>query len=278
MRADVATRERVGADRVLKCQVPLIRHGAARLGAVRLRLEQHCLRGRAASLLATHFPQHEIKSAWWVDLFWEICHQVEAAGWFAIDWPVLDYLWEWANVEEADGDYYMVGGLQAMAEFLTCIPVRHYGQTEEDWFNSVPDQYPILAILRALGVADYGFAGVMDWLIEYEIYDNLDVVLGDLHQRADIKALREPLCWLPEVFDYCRQATGNPLLDDCLDMLEWDFGGYVWSEPGDIEAAKRDSQAAQPVWQRIEAFVDYVTKNDAEDKIIELLLGANNEQ
>lgn len=253
-----------------------------RLGVIANELRNRERQARALWLIQKYFPKelqyHEAGDGWYGTLS-DFLKYVSAADWFEVDWDHLNYLNEMVMNGEYDRDNPDLGpaGLGEMADYLTYIPVRFYNFNEEDWVNVVVENFQSLCLIR--GLADLGYMDISSLLIEYEIYDNFNLV----DVWANIEEITPethppPLCWLPDVAAYCCRKCGNILLDSALSTWgeeDYEHDGKLFTWSNDIEKVRKLYQEAAPVWKRIEDFLRWADDQAAMEEVARALLGAD---
>lgn len=184
----------------------------------------------------------------WDGILREVLDAVEKANICEIDWDMLD----------ADYQYWMKdpeNGMAAFAQWLYYIPVARYGFSDYD--DNWPEQYPPMALLKGLLVADWGddfLVGLIDnygleadWntITHYELVERLTT--------ADFSAYDAPLCWLPNVARIACAETGNPLLD-YSNRFEDEPTPYEW---GELDRIRELWQQAKPEIEKLRAFLTW---------------------
>jgi hypothetical protein len=229
----------------------------------------------ALALIRRFFPAEPLPDYSWSDTYREFLRLVEKSKLFVVDWPTLDNLWDWwmSVGDDDDEDAGISQPERLMAEFLYGPPVKFYNFSLEQWANDVSDSYPLLDIVAQLVREDIDLD--IDTLLAYEIYDNnLDEL--DIDANAGSAAdLPEPLCWLPLLVDFVRGSTDNPLLDGCIDLVDWD-GDLLFSwDDFDLTRLKYLSADAAATWAKIEKLCEFA--GDDMLPVMEVLLYGNTE-
>jgi hypothetical protein len=237
-----------------------------RLGAISDEFQRAYWRSLALGLIQRLFPRESLpQSGSWEWVFRHLLGMIERANLFALDWQTLDYLWDWWHQYEYDEDIIRIPQPEwMMAEFLYGPPVRFYNHSMEMWYEHVAYDQPLLWTVAQFVRNDIELKA--DTLIGWEIYDN-EVDLVANARRA--VSMPEPYCWLPLLVDYVRGATGNPLLDEYVDLTEFDFeaADFNW---GQLEQVKAYSKEAQAAWEKIEKLCDFA--GDDMQPVMEVLL------
>ena len=246
------------------------------------------LEGKAMSLVAHYFPDkldetQQVES--WLFPDWAMklqffLKQVEDAGWFDIDWDLLNYLAEWAQNDEAEGDDssdpdWMPLGLCYMAEYLDGIPVKTFGFNPESPADDI-GQYPPLALLEAILSAEkqYRFTG---YSLDFDVFEQLppDLAADQLEQawkRIDDlgTGLEQPLCWLPEMARFACDRTGNAVLDQQTDIT-MDLWPTQWSWTDDLDLIREQWTEAQPTLTRVKQFLEWAEGEEQLDRILKIV-------
>lgn len=212
-----------------------------------------------------------------------LCSLVDEAGWWELPWETLDYFWEVANnapgEDEVDYPYDLPDGLAEMADYLDGLPVRFYGWDGSD-SSFVEDigRYPPMRLLSILCAGPESMEYPRN---EYEAYKrSYQVVLPSSRRRAgkepgDIQrdiyqALTayetlpqpEPLCWLPELARYTCGLTGNPLLDETIDLWDYYPTRFTWDK--DVELVRELYAGARVVREHMAALCVWAQDGDDE--------------
>lgn len=263
------------AGRLLRASAYLTRWRPVHLHRVIRDLRYYFRQGKLLGMVEEFFPETlpEFEAGWgWLDTLSDFLKLVEEAGWFAIDWKTLDYLWEcYAQLGDDDcEDCIESDYLMAFSHFVEHMPVRHYNYDEDEWLNEILENVPLLALVRGLVDPRYQ-ANISEWLIEYELYDvvSQDIDLLSLPERCEGQP--EPLCHLSLLVKYVRRETGNRLLNTAVSLVDWDFSMWRWDSPADRAEVKRLSAEAQPEWQKIEALLEWADGPEQVEEAVCLL-------
>jgi len=266
-------------SRLLRPGALLRRYRPAHLNRVRQQMRFLFREAHGLKLIQMYFPESlvDIDSDFsWFDILRQLIRLAEVEGWFEPDWETLDDMWEiYMQMGDDDpADAVESEMLLGMAHFVEHIPVRHYNYGEEDWFNMIVENVPLLALVR--GLVDPRFeANISNLLIEYELYDfaSQDIDLVGLPRRCEGQP--QPLCWLPEMVQFCRRETGNKLLDRCVGIIDWEFPGWRWDSESDLAEVKQLSAEAQPRWRKIEDLLAWADGPEQVEEAVCLLMGVD---
>jgi hypothetical protein len=200
-------------------------------------------------LVESLFPgrmQNWTGANWWQVLHYLVC-LIEEFEWFEIAWDALNeafqYWMETYDEDEADGP---------LAAFLHYIPVKLYGFTAEDFYDSENRVYELFWVLLKPNVTPTG----AEVLIEAELYDLLagwtDKDRAAVWQRlesieADPGQYPEPAQALPPVARWVCGRSGNFMLDQGFDPYN-DGPWFTWEE---------DLYRVREAWQRAKPVLDY---------------------
>lgn len=235
--------------RLLRPWAVLERLRPAKLVAFHLRLREYERLSLGLNLLQHHFPAalvdyDDLSGKGWWECLAHLANLVEEAGWFEINWPVLNEAWSyWMNEpDEEQGDH--------LAVFLHYLPVVLYGFTDgESLF-----EFPPIELLHTLLARCEIQAVSSQLLVETELYDNLeqwdetdrDSAWKLLEQiEADPGRYAEPVRWLPELARWACHRTGNVMLDQHFDPYG-DGPWLTWRE-SDLLQIKTAWRRARPV-------------------------------
>jgi len=261
------------APRLLRPTALLRRVRPVRLGVALTELRGAHRTAQALALIARFFPD-ELEDCGprdsWLDLLWRLLKRCEAAGWFEPHWTLLDDLYDWhmqSGDEDSDEDDVENKQMYLMAEFLTTIPVRRYWFDEETWLNTVADEWPLFSTVRSRVDSNFNY-GDEDSLEDWDV----DRLVSD-----PAWALMEaPFNAVPALVQFCRQETGNPLLDTGVSILQiWEgngpgFESYTWAD--DLERVKELAAEARPIWAAIEALEKWAThRPNGVEYVLELI-------
>ncbi len=244
----------------LRPWAPLWRLWPVRLTAVttQLRYCHRAITGR--HLLEKYFPQAlkeygDLGQSTWWDILLDLGHRVEQAGWFELEWEVLNEAWtEWLENPGDSGD--------ALAIFLTSIPIRLYGFNREPaaigLFNAEPGLYleffppgELLYVLLDPSAAATS-SGLLVGAGLYDKWDNWNES-SRAAAWARLRAIEvapeaypESVRWLPALARWACGTSGNPILDwSFSSYYEWNERRFSWQ--ADVEKAMMAWQEAQPV-------------------------------
>lgn len=245
-----------------------------RLTAVNAQL-QNCRRAIAGlHLLETLFPQSldeygDLAPMNWWDILVDLGQQVEAAGWFPIEWDILDEAWAaWLEHPGGNGDY--------LATFLHDIPLKLYGFNREpagiQLFQAEPglfvEFFPPMELLW--GLLNDGAAEISSELfIAAELHNRLDrwdkaareAAWERLHTiEVNPAAYPESVCWLPALARWACGRSGNP-------MLDWSYSAYYGQSDSrlswatDLERAKTAWDEAKPLVEQFHKLMGWCQKS-----------------
>ena len=235
--------------RLLRPWTLLKRLRPVKVAAVHRRLREVERLSLGLGLLRRHFPAAlaeygDLKETGWWQVLAHLANLVEEAGWFEINWPVLNDAWAlWmSDSEEEEGDH--------LAVYLHYVPVTLYGFSDRESLF----EFPPMELLHAL-LAECEIQAVSsELLIQAELYDGLEnwsrqdraaawQLLGEV--ESDPGRYPEPVRWLPELARWACHRTGNVMLDrhfDPYDQGPW----FTWREP-DLEQLRTAWRRAKPV-------------------------------
>jgi hypothetical protein len=204
-----------------------------------------------------HFPEALVdytdlaQTGWW-EILAHLNNLVEEAGWWEVNWAALNEAWAWWMEEPTEnGD--------RLALFLTYIPARHYGLTQETILK-----YPPLELLYVLLDGAAGVASA-DLLIAIELYDGIDqwrqtdrdAAWARLHAiEADPGLYPEAVRWLPELARWACRRTGNHLLDREFDPNN-DGPWLRWEAESEVEQTRSAWRRARPVIEQFRRLMDW---------------------
>jgi hypothetical protein len=240
------------------------------LEAVEGRITEFCFKYQAVRLVETHFPEGErVKPKDdWDDALFHFLRMVSAKDWFEVDWEVLDELYNcWLN--DPEGCYN-----EDLAAYLTGIPVKCYGFSENDFEN-----YTGLRVLAAMVNEAHSDQVSADLLEDLDIYRIGAVTIEETLERVantDFSAQPAPLCWLAEMVGIAAANTGNVLLDTTFEWGEWWPEFFTWAD--DLERVKAAWLEAKPVAEHLEAFKEWLGEEEEVDgekirQMVDVLLG-----
>lgn len=261
------------ADRILKPAAVLRRLRPVTLVKAASILSEHCYLGKALALHREHgpmmlnaydYPRKALPH--WTEIFNDFLRNVEAWGWFGIDWDLLDADYNgWMEMGEEGADQF--------AQYLDYIPIQLFGFSDYD--ESWPEEYPQVAMLRAL--LDPGWDQRGEMLVslcdQYEIDTDWVAYSWGLQERlegGEFDELDEPLCWLPEIARIACGRTGNVILD-CANYIEEEPLGWRWDR--DLEKARRCWAEAKPSIEHWRKFLNWFDGPKEMRQMVELLIG-----
>jgi hypothetical protein len=243
---EIAVQPPVHSPLTLNPQALLQRLRPLRLSAIARFLNEYDRYNLGHRLVDSLFPG---RMQTWTGANWrEVLHYlvclVEEFDWFAVDWAALNeayhYWLEMYDEDEADGP---------LASFLHYIPVKLYGFTPEDFYDSENRVYELFWLLLKPDVTPAG----AEVLIEAELYDLLaewtDQDRAAVWQRlegieADPGQYPEPVQALPPVARWVCGRSGNFILDQYFDP-DRDGPWFSWEE--DVDRVRDAWQRAKPV-------------------------------
>lgn len=222
-------------------------------------------RAQAVSLARRFAP--EVLKEWnltadWDGLFNSVLHGVEASYPFEIDWDMLD----------ADYGAWMQDGEDAsyFAPWLWQIPVARYGFS--GWDENWPEEYPAMALLRALIDTDWGDTVLVSLIEEYDLQaDWHGLAIVDIRNRladpASFAGYDAPLCYLPEMAQIAGNCSGHDLLD-FSNYMEDEPPQYSWERIDDLAEAYR---RAEPMLTHMREFLAWTAGPDEMQAIVDAL-------
>lgn len=223
--------------------------------------------GKVLSLLGHIFPDESkaviyddkdwLLDVTWVNKLYYLFGLIESADYFEIDKELINWLYNGWLYEDAP--YFS----EIIAHFLDYMPVVFHGTGSK----VVLDGCEGISILTGLLHVDYGLDS--DFLIAYEIYDNLYYAdKRDMYDKLltkDFGSYDAPLCYLPEIARVVVKETANLILDnDQADLESEDWMQYpLLSWRDDLIQVRNDWHAAKPVIERLNAFMDWLNEDEA---------------
>lgn len=259
---------------MLRPWAPLRRLWPVRLTAVNTQLRYCRWAITGLYLIEKYFPKAidqygDLGQSTWWDILLDLGHQAEVAGWFEIDWDILNEAWTtWLEPVTSNGD--------DLAAFLTYIPLRLYGFNREpatvQLFNAEPglfiEFFPPAELLYAL--LDPSAAGISSGLLvgaglsdKWDGWNELsrNAAWARLHAiEVAPETYPESARWLPVLARWACGTTGNPILD-------WSFSSYyeqnekqfLWES--DVEKARMAWQEAKPVIEQFDRLLQWCRKS-----------------
>jgi hypothetical protein len=274
----------------LRPWAPLHRLWPVRLAAVKTQL-QNCQRAIIGlRLVEQYFPEaldqygDLARTTWW-DILVDLANLAEDAGWFELDWDVLNEAWAaWLEQADENGDH--------LATFLRYIPIRLYGFNREsaaiqlfqaeaglhlEFFPPMELLYVLLdpaaaEISSGLLAAAELFDVESDWdeLDREAAWERLYAI------EADPEAYPELARWLPALARWACGCTDNPI-------LQWSFAAhyqdngprFAWAT--DVDQARSAWQEAKPVIEQLDQLLVWC-RESAENlvSLAEFLMTGNN--
>jgi len=245
------------------------------LGSVSEQLGLYTGASKVLGLLDAHFAGEAICSykdfpgkweTFTVTMFYEFLKFVKRDDWFEVDENLMHWLYDGWLYEDA---YYFFEGI---SNFFDYMPIRFFGTGSHTIFDNKG-----LSLLRGLLNADYLLPS--EYLIRYEIYDNIDNKykrdLYEATQDNDYEYFRSPLRYLPEIIRVICKETDNVILDNDDKNIEVDdwmiYPMLDWKS--DLEMVRRDWQEAKPIIKKLDEFMAWLNDDEANvDKMFEVVL------
>lgn len=224
-------------------------------------------------LIETYFPHAladygDLSQTGWWEILAHLNNLIEEAGWWEVNWTALNEAWAWWMEDPMENG-------ERMALFLTTIPVRHYGLTQETILKFPPLELLYILLDGAAGVASSDLLIALEW---YDAIDqwhpsDRDAVWTRLHAiEANPGPYPETVRWLPELARWACRRTGNHLLD-LEGTIRWgdpnqDGSWLRWTSALEVEQTRSAWRRARPV---IDQFRRLMTWYEADPNRLSLL-------
>lgn len=243
-----------------------------RLEVVARKLGDFGLRARVLGLTQRHFAD-KMGPEWtaldfWFENYCEFLRYVEHAGWFEINWDMLQ-MYEANWLENGEDDCM---GHDILVDYVDGIPVKCYGwgavYPETEWDEeSELHGYPALELLRALtfGPEEGRFRSetvdeILERVSERSSLNETDNEQIRRNLERACQRMKPPWKWLGEMADFAADRSGNVILDTTVDLHEpWPC---QWTWEKDLDTLRAAWKEAKPVVEHFKDFVQHCSSDD----------------
>lgn len=208
----------------------------------------------------------------WDDNLREFLCMIEKCDLIPINWIILDDFYDiWQ--QESDYEYCDGGeviestGKNYMAAYLTGIPLKTYGWSDEALLNESQDHWRVI-LASFIGIAALDECTIS----KLDLHEYLDYPPDEIKARLqndDFSKYDHPLDLLPDICYLIAGETGNEIIDTYIDFGDLDPWRWRWDR--DLERLNREWIEAKPLVEKYDKFDKWFFAGDYEEKIIMML-------